>query len=214
MITKFVCLANSYKEGGRCMAGIELDAQNNPVFENEKSKWIRPVCNTKHGEIPTEIVARFKLLDIIEIDIIEKQPQGYQSENVSFDEKSLKICGTFDRNGLPGICNDPNAIFDNWRKSVSDEEIDDLDHSLLLLRLTDFEVVNKIAEDKKDRPQTRLIFSHHGNQYDFPITDPSFLHRHKVKPDLLKDKKQIYVCCSLGILWKDAFYKLVAAIIY
>src|SRR5690242_4175694 len=149
MTTKFVCLANSYKEGGRCVAGIELDAQNNPVFQNEKPKWIRPVCNTKHDEIPTEIVSHFKLLDIIEIDIIEEQPQGYQSENVSFDEKSLKICGTFDRNGLPGICNNPNAIFDNWRKSVSDEEIDDLDHSLLLLRLTDFEVVNKIAEDKK-----------------------------------------------------------------
>ena len=39
MLTKFVCLANSFKEGGRCMAGIELDSESNPVFEKGKPKW-------------------------------------------------------------------------------------------------------------------------------------------------------------------------------
>ena len=213
-MTKFVCLANSFKEGGRCMAGFELDAKNNPVFEKAKPKWIRPVCNTAHGEIPTEMVANFKLLDIIEIDILEKQPQSYQSENVIFNETSLRICGSFKREELSKLCNNVSVIFGNFDKAVSLDEIDDLNHSLLFLCLKEFEVVNKVYEDKKDRPQTRLIFNHHGNEYDFPITDPSFLHRFKVRPDLIKQKNEIYVCSSLGILWKNSFYKLIAGIIY
>jgi hypothetical protein len=40
MPTRFVCLANSFKEGGRCLAGIELDNNNNPIIENGHPKWI------------------------------------------------------------------------------------------------------------------------------------------------------------------------------
>jgi len=41
MLTRFVCLANSFKEGGRCLAGIVLDNNNKPVIENALPKWIR-----------------------------------------------------------------------------------------------------------------------------------------------------------------------------
>ncbi|WP_407830487.1 dual OB domain-containing protein [Verminephrobacter eiseniae] len=30
MLTKFVCLANSFKKGGRCVAGIEVDSDDKP----------------------------------------------------------------------------------------------------------------------------------------------------------------------------------------
>jgi hypothetical protein len=43
---RFVCLANSFKEGGRCVAGIVLDSNNNP--ENGNVHWIRPVANLLH----------------------------------------------------------------------------------------------------------------------------------------------------------------------
>ena len=214
MITRFICLANSFKEGGRCVAGVELDEQNTPVFEKRKPKWIRPVCNTPHGEIPTEMAAPFKLLDIIELEVTEKQPQGHQSENVAFDEKSIRICGSFNPEGLLAICDKVPLIFGNVEKAVSPDEIEDLNHSLLLLHLDSFEVVSKQFEGKRDRPQIRLNFSYLGNQYGFPITDPSFLHRYKVRPGLIKNKNQIFVCLSLGIFWKDGFYKLVAGIIY
>lgn len=36
MQIQFVCLANSYKEGGRCVAGILLE-NGNPVMQNEKT---------------------------------------------------------------------------------------------------------------------------------------------------------------------------------
>jgi len=46
MPTRLVCLSNSNKLGGRCLAGIELDNQNNPVIIYGRPKWIRPICNT------------------------------------------------------------------------------------------------------------------------------------------------------------------------
>src|ERR1039458_10354000 len=98
MPTKFICLANSYKEGGRCVAGTELDADNKPVMLNGAAKWIRPVCNnTPHGEIPGKLVESFQLLDIIELEVTAGQPQGYQSENFFFNEKTIKKTGSFNR---------------------------------------------------------------------------------------------------------------------
>lgn len=88
MPTRFICLANSFKEGGRCLAGIEVDANNNPVVVNERTKWIRPICKTKHGEVPNRIAQPFKILDIIEIDVTENKPETYQSENVLFNSNS------------------------------------------------------------------------------------------------------------------------------
>jgi hypothetical protein len=84
MPTRIICLANSFKEGGRCLAGIDLDNNNQPVYENGRPKWIRPVCNTPHGEIPNHWVQLFQLLNIVEFEATESKAEGYQSENVAF----------------------------------------------------------------------------------------------------------------------------------
>ncbi len=79
MKTTFVCLANSFKEGGRCIAGIEING-NNCILINNKPKWIRPISqSTEHGQVPTYLVSHIKLLDIVEIDIIKIVPDDYQS---------------------------------------------------------------------------------------------------------------------------------------
>ena len=74
MHLRFVCLANSFKEGGRCLAGIELDTDGNLLMINGHPKWIRPVCNTDHGEVPNEIAGSFQILDIIEIGNVRLKP--------------------------------------------------------------------------------------------------------------------------------------------
>lgn len=215
MVTRFVCLANSFKEGGRCVAGIELDGNNNPKMENAHPKWIRPVCNTVHGEIDTNLVAYLRILDIIEISITGfPEEKNYQSENVLFSENSLKVVGRYDVENLSQICNSRNLIFGNGGKSVSEESIDTLFHSLMLIKINQFEVAEKIYQDNKSKPQCRLVFTYNNNSYDFPITDPAFLHRYKSKHDLLKSSKEIVLCVSLGIAWNDWYYKLVAGIIY
>lgn len=44
MIKRLVCLANSRKSGGRCIAGRELLAGN-------VGEWIRPVSGREHEEV-------------------------------------------------------------------------------------------------------------------------------------------------------------------
>ncbi len=213
MPTKFICLANSFKESGRCIAGIELDANNNPVIIDGKPKWIRPICNTEHGEVPNHIAEPFQILNIIEISITANQPQGYQSENVAFNENSIRAVGNFNRNELSNLCDNGNLIFGNRGKAVSQNTIGNLNHSLLLINVNQFQITQKIYEDRRpDHPQTRLVFTYNGNQYDLPVTDPVFLHRYQSNPDVLGGVNQVYLSVSLGVVWKEWYYKLIAGI--
>jgi hypothetical protein len=215
MPAKFICLANSFKEGGRCLAGIEVDANNNPVIINGRPKWIRPVCNTPHGEIPNHIAEPFQILNIIELEVTGNQPHGYQSENITFNEKKIRTIGNFNRNQLTNLCDNRHFIFDYKGKAVSKENIGNLNHSLLLVSVTDFEVTQRTYDDRPpDRPQTRLVFTYNGSRYDFPVTDPAFLYQYKRNPDVLENINQIYLSLSLGVEWENRYYKLVAGIIY
>lgn len=214
MITKFICLANSFKEGGRCLAGIELDGNSNPILVDGRPKWIRPVCNTPHGEVPNHIAEPFQILNIIQIDVTGNQPQGYQSENVTFNEATIRTVGNYNRNELANLCDNRNLIFANRGKAVSQEAITNLNHSLLLVRTNQFEVIEKTYEDTPNKKQQRLVFSYNGNQYDFPITDPLFLHRYQSNPDFMEPYNEAFISVSLGVVWKDWYYKLVAGIIF
>ena len=214
MKKRFICLANSYKEGGRCMAGIELDDHLKPVIEFGKPKWIRPVCDTEHGQIPDKLAEPFKLLDIVEMEVLEEVPEDHQTENVTFDEKTIRTIGIFEKEKLEVLCENKKFIFENAGKAVSQNFIENLEYSLMLISCNTFEVIRKSYDDRHGRPQRRLEFKYNGNVYDFPITDPVFLYRHKNNSEVLKSNNQIIFCVSLGIEWENWYYKLVAGIIF
>ncbi len=214
MVTRFVCLANSLKEGGRCLAGIELNSNNHPEKVSSSPKWIRPICEAGHGEVPTHLVSHIKILDIIEIDITGRSEEiNYQSENVFFNEDSIKVVGTFDLTQLEQLCDKKPLVFGNRGKAISSEAIGGLTYSLMLIKTSSFEVIQKKYEDKPNKLQSRLVFTYNGHQYDLPITDPVFLHNYQSNPDFLDVESAIFVILSLGIEWSDWYYKLVAGII-
>lgn len=211
MITRFICLANSLKEGGRCLAGIELDNNNLPVKIDGKPKWIRPVCHTAHGEVPNIIAAPFCLLNIIDLELTGPCPHDYQSENVNFNQTSLQQTGDYKSSDLANTCNNEPLIFGNRGKAVSQEKIGDLHHSLMLISVSQFEVTQ--TYDIPDKPKLRLEFSYNGNNYNFPITDPVFMNSYVKNKDLLKGIQQLFLTLSLSVAWKDWYYKLIAGII-
>lgn len=214
MKKSFICLANSYKEGGRCIAGVELK-NNEVVFKSGNPIWIRPVCETPHGEVPNEIAADMEILDIIEIEVTDFVPDNFQTENVLFDKTSIKVVGTFDKNNLKSICDTRHKyIFSNKGKAVSSEQINRLDHSLTLVGVKDFEVYEKTYQDSSGFPQVRLKFTYNAFVYDLPITDPIFLLNYKRDGQILTKVKELYLVLSLGVLFEDWHYKLVAGIIY
>ena len=210
MATRFVCLANSYKEGGKCLAGIELDVNNNPILVNNRPKGIRPICNNEHGEVPTHLVSQFKILDIIEIDITSIPNElNYQSENVFFNEQSIKVIGYFDKNNIQSLCDNRNQIFGNRGKAVSHDVIGDLTYSLMLIRVDNFTINERSYEDSPDRKQIRMIFLYNGNSYDLPITDPVFLKKYEKDSSSIPTDHETFLSLSLAVEWSNWYYKLI-----
>ena len=212
MRVKFICLANSYKEDGRCVAGIEI-LNDKIVIENESPKWIRPVSNSPHGEIETSLVSNLNLLDIVEIDITKNLPSGYQSENVLFDLNSINKIGDFPQEKLLELCKSKhNLIFGNRGKSVIEEKVNELNYSLDLICVTVFKFYYKKFEDNPNS-KLRIIFSHNGNEYDLPITDPLFIEKYKQNQIQVNARTEIYLVLSLAVIHDGWHYKLVAGVL-
>lgn len=158
------------------------------------------------------MVDNVKILDIVEVDVINyPDSQGYQSENAVFVENTVTVLGRYDNN-LDMLCSSHELIFDNRGKAISEESIDNLNHSLMFVKITNFEVYNKIYEDN-NRPQIRLKFTYNTNQYDLPITDPVFKHDYQSNPNLTTNFNQMYMTVSVGVAHNGWYYKLIAGII-
>lgn len=212
---KIVCLANSFRVGGRCLGGIEIDQNNNPIIQNGRPKWVRPVCNTEHEEVPTHLVSDISLLDIVEFQAIRATGHGHQSENVLFNTDTITTNGRFPINRLENLIdnNRYNLVFVNRGAAVPEHKVDELSYSLILLSLTEFETNERVFENRQ-YPQIKLSFRHNGNLYNFPITDPSFLHRYGLNNNILQGKQKIYVTFSLAAPHEEWSSKLVAGIMF
>ena len=65
---RIVLLANSKKMRGRCIAGIQIDHDNQIVLDSYGHPvWIRPILENEHFNIPIEWVQDFLLLNVIEL---------------------------------------------------------------------------------------------------------------------------------------------------
>ena len=91
---RIVCLANSRKLHGRCVAGIEL-------VDFRRAGWIRPVSAREHQEV-SEYERQYqdgsdpRLLDVIDVPLLEHHPKDYQQENWLLDPKYYwEKAGTF-----------------------------------------------------------------------------------------------------------------------
>jgi Dual OB-containing domain len=211
MIKRFVCLANSKKEGGRCLAGIELNDKNRAKIEAGRPKWIRPICKTQHGEVPEYLIRHIGILDVVEVDTTDYPlEKSFQSENVYFRQKTINVIGQFSADEISPLCSGENLIFRNPGKTLSEQEIADLDYSIVLIKTNKFEIHKMIFEGKHG---LRLVFTHCGNEYDLPVTDVAFIIQYKADPDYLMDVHGLFLILSLGVKFNDLYYKLVAGII-
>jgi hypothetical protein len=212
MKTSFVCLANSFKEGGRCIAGIELSTSGLPIIQNGEPKWIRPVSNDGHGEVPTHLVSHINILDIVEIDIIDSIPDGFQAENVSFDPNSLRVIGRYSTDQLTNLCNaNLQTLFGNRGGAVTPDNALNLNYSLAMIEPVQPQIVEKIYEGSNS-PKLRLSFTFNNIRYELPITDPIFLNQYKTNKNILVDKN-LLLSISLGVVHENWHSKLVAGII-
>lgn len=205
----FLCLANSTKPGGRCIAGVQLEKNSEGLHKirrsNNRPEWLRPVSSDVGGAIPLQFAEHIEVLDIVECTCIKKVPSGHQIENFLVNLKSIKRIGSLGHKGvvlqnnvLSGIC---ESRCDLWGSSSAVSQIQK--DSLCLIRPDD----PKPYKSSYNKCRIKFRYGKPKIEYDLPITDPNF----NCGTQFGKDA---YLTISLaGEKCKGEYYKLVAAVI-
>ncbi len=216
---KLVCLANSRKYAGRCIAGKRL-------LEGQIGQWIRPVSRRLTGELALEEIALDrrvfpKLLDILVIPIQQCCANTYQSENHHLGVGCWRSSGAFAVSRAALLCDDPERLWINGYHShggVNDrmpEKLvcDTLSSSLLFIRPDDLCV--SVTLGPQGLRKVRAKFSFKGEHYCLTVTDPVMeaMYMEKEIGEYPAACSQAYLTVSIGEPFEGFCYKLAAAVL-
>jgi len=218
IVKRFLCLANSRKLSGRCVAGRELTPDG-------PGAWIRPVSSRAFQEI-SEYERQYpdgsdpQVLDVIDITFIEHQPREYQSENWLIDSTRywLKV-RTATLTDLDGFLEPSGPLWINGHSTyggnhdrVPLETAQGLRTSLRFIRAVSVTLLVFLsAFGEKRRVQAR--FHHNDTSYTLWVTDPRVERAYLARDDGTYQLGPCFLTISLGEPFQGYCYKLVAAII-
>ncbi len=214
----FICLANSYKHGGRCIAGIEVVPQADGSLvivrhDNGRPRWIRPVSMSANGEIPNHLAESFKIFSLVKLYDIEPCPDKAHTEDMHCSRMEICPLETSPTKEFLDQLIDSHhqAIFYFRGKAIPATMIDRLDYSLMLIHP---ENAMAYCDEERENSKYRIKFTYFGSNYDFPITDPFFLEQFKKSPDSYTDLNGVYLVLSLGMEFEGFHFKLAATVIF
>ena len=213
----FVCLANSYKRGGRCVAGIEIafDANGNWTIARNNDgtpHWLRPIdTETEYGEIPNHVALNIKHFSVVRLIDVVACPEDAHVENVHFSR--IEVC----QNGFPSdietleqfIDHVHQSIFHNRGKAISAQMLTGINYSLMFIHVQN---ASAYIDDNREKSKNRMCFTYYGSEYDLPITDPTFLEELKKAPKRFATIPTVYLTLSLGLEFEGWHHKLVAGV--
>lgn len=226
MIKRLVCLANSRKLRGRCIAGRELRA-------GSPGEWIRPVSDREHEEV-SEYERQYEdgsdpqVLDIIDVPLIglkanSHQANAHQSENWLLDPNTYwSKVGEFGRDSLHLLAEPSGLIWidgysthNGQNDYVPVEKVNKTGGSLKLIAVDDLQLhVFRPYEAFGDpRRKVQADFSFSGVNYQLWVTDPQVETAYLAQADGTYALGSSYLTISLGEPYRGCCYKLVAAII-
>jgi hypothetical protein len=214
---RIVCLANSRKFSGRCVAGVEL-------LPAGFGAWVRPISDRVSEELSIED-RRYadgqdvRLLDIIDIQFIEPRPHACQSENHVIDDGyQWQRVGRKAAADLVAFASSEGPLWNDGQHSYSGENdrirldvADQLSSSLRLVAPRNLAI--SVGRGFKKR-QVRAIFHLGVTRYCLTVTDPGVEMQFLAKPDgEYPFAGRTLVCVSLGEPFDGYRYKLAAAVI-
>ena len=212
---RIICLANSRKPGGRCIAGKDWD---------DRASWIRPVSDTekrslsesdRHYEGGSEPI----LLDIISIPMLKPAPLPHQRENHLINSSFYwSKVGKASWTDIALFLESPVSLWANNSQSagyVSNRVSESAANgkSLYLVKIASLAVIvgPKSSYEEKRVVKGRFIWA--GEVYQLHITDPA-IEREFI---LMKDGSYCIddptLCISLGDPFEGFCYKLIAGVI-
>ena len=210
---RIVCLANSRKYGGRCIAGKEIAAASDPGV------WVRPVSERPTGEL-NDYERQYRdrsepqLLDVIVVPVLEPQPESYQRENWLLDTSSfwLKI-GRLESPELFSLVDDGAPLWVNGYSSVSGRN-DRIPQRLAADLVSSLRFIHVAwLELSVTRGKLAGRFRYDEVEYWLSITDPAYERAYHSKPNGTYPLGECFLTVSLGESYRGYTYKLVAAII-
>ena len=218
-----ICFANSYKHGGYCLAGKEIQG-------GHIGQWIRPVSNRPGHEVSAEEMrysseGAVRVLDIAQVHLDGPSPVAHQPENhllarnvrwtrvgraswtlvdQSTDDLDVDFWG--------GGSSSAHGLLDR----LTPEYATAIGSSLKLVNVTDLCII--VATEagyqlESPRRKVRAEFSYGSRRYRVVVTDPHA----KSKYLALKDGEHVVgpvvLCISNSEVLGGFVYRLLAAII-
>ena len=218
---RILCLANSRKLQGRCIAGKEL-------VGDRAVGWIRPVSSREHQEV-SEYERQYqdgsdpRVLDIIDVPLIEPRPHGCQQENWLLDPDAYwaKVrsvdCGDLDEylDVVPTLWVNGHSTYNGLNDKVPQAIADTLGNSLCLIKVAQLQLVVFTPGEAFGNPKRRVQarFTHERVSYHIWVTDPGYERAYLARQDGGYNLGTCFVTVSLGEPHLGACYKLAAAII-
>ena len=217
---RLVCLANSWKKGGACVAGIEWPPKTTPT-------WVRPVSDREFEQLqwPEHAVAgrAIRLLDVVDVPLKQHRPHSCQRENHLIDARERwRLVGTTTADKLLPLSQrrgplwiDGHNTGEGKNDKIPETVADGLDSSLLLVVADEviIRVIGKVSQ-RGEKTQVRLRFNLGRSEYDFSVTDPV---AHQKYVDLPRGEHEvdhsIALCVSLSEPSYGYRYKLAAGVL-
>lgn len=197
-----VCLANSTKTGGFCVAGKE-------AVKGGFAGWLRPVSARATAEISSAESQCTDgswphLLDVLEIPILRPAPHGHQTENQLIDQGRWKKVGKLDWADLKSLVDKPAPLWIDGKHTysgindcVTPEEAATLKNSLVLIKPEKVIIRVGIEGGMYQKRAVRAYFKHCGIQYALKVTDPVSDAAFRKKEDDSYTLEDVFLCVSL-----------------
>ena len=217
---KFLVLAVSYKKGGLCVAGLNLDTLEYVRIGYPSGNDCTPIPTWKFRHETINGETQLNVLDVIDIDVVKMVDNGCQTENYwlkninSYDGKiAIDEIDAIYRN-----LGKYNYIFLNNFDYVDIEQINHIDYSLQFVKVENFTVTP--YTDMKGNQKLQAAFSYNGRKYyNIRVTDSVFSAYPNCYGNVQKvcSRRNAYIMVSLPYdEWSinyGRFYKYVSGII-
>ncbi|MDE0193758.1 MAG: hypothetical protein OXQ90_20600 [Gammaproteobacteria bacterium] len=164
-----------------------------------------------------------RVLDIVDVPVLDAAPKGYQSENWLLDSRYYwSKAGAFSPFELERLLDPPGRLwinghhtFNGSNDKVPEELMRGISSSLRLIRVATLELCvfapGEAFGNSKRRVQGR--FEHAGHHYALWITDPVYERGYLAKLDGTYEIGPCYLTVSIGEPYDGSCYKLLAAVI-
>jgi hypothetical protein len=219
IVKQIVCLANSRKPGGTCIAGKELIG-GRPV------RWIRPVSSReKDGLLSREYQyddrKEAQVLDIINIPLVEHRPREYQQENWLIDPEFYwkKVDSIIwadlkkHTDSVKTLWMNDFSTYNGLNDKIPERFFNVLKSSLCLILVDELTISVVVDYGRGGKIRVQGKFTHNEVEYRLWVTDWKYEREYEKKKEGEYRIGRCFLTISLGEPYQGACYKLIAAII-